>query len=67
MKYNGIDLHLNNCVVTVTDEEDWIALEKRLPNDSTKIVELLALWREEFVGVVRCPIDFSTGTSWSTV
>jgi transposase len=52
MKYSGIDLHSNNSVVTVTDEEDRIVAEKRLPNDLTKIVELLAPWREELAGVV---------------
>ncbi len=31
MKYSGIDLHSNNCVVTVTDEEDRVVAEKRLP------------------------------------
>ena len=52
MKYSGIDLHSNNSVVTVTDEEDRIVAEKRLPNDLTKIVGLLAPWREELAGVV---------------
>jgi hypothetical protein len=33
MKYSGIDLHSNNSVVTVTDEEDRVIAEKRLPND----------------------------------
>lgn len=34
MKYSGIDLHSNNSVVTVTDEEDRVIAEKRLPNES---------------------------------
>ena len=38
MKYSGIDLHSNNSVVTVTDEEDRVIAEKRLPNDLAKIV-----------------------------
>lgn len=33
MKYSGIDLHSNNCVVRVSDEEDRVVAEKRLPND----------------------------------
>lgn len=41
MKYSGIDLHSNNSVVTVTDEEDRVIAEKRLPNDLFKIVGLL--------------------------
>ena len=52
MKYSGIDLHSNNSVVTVTDEQDRIVAEKRLPNDLTKIVGLLTPWREELAGVV---------------
>jgi transposase len=52
MKYSGIDLHSNNSVVTVMDEEDRVVAEKRLPNDLAKIVQLLAPWREELAGVV---------------
>jgi transposase len=52
MKYSGIDLHCNNSVVTVVDEEDRVVAEKRLPNELTKIVGLLMPWREELVGVV---------------
>ena len=52
MKYSGIDLHSNNSVVTVTDEEDRVVAEKRLPNDLAKILGLLEPWREEIVGVV---------------
>jgi hypothetical protein len=33
MNDSGIDLHSNNSVVTVTDEEDRVMAEKRLPND----------------------------------
>lgn len=32
MKYSGIELHSNNSVVTVTDEENRVVAEKRLPN-----------------------------------
>ena len=52
MKYSGIDLHSNNSVVTVMDEEDRIVAEKRLPNDLAKILGLLMPWREEIAGVV---------------
>lgn len=52
MKYSGIDLHSNNNVVTVTDEEDRVIAEKRLPNDLTKIVGFLLLWRDELKAVV---------------
>lgn len=52
MKYSGIDLHSNNSVVSVIDEEDRIVAEKRLPNELTRIVGLLMPWREELSGVV---------------
>jgi transposase len=52
MKYSGIDLHSNNSVVTVTDEEDRVVAEKRLPNDLAKVLEFLSPWREEIAGVV---------------
>ena len=52
MKYSGIDLHSNNSVVTVTDEDDRVVVEKRVPNDLAKILGLLAPWRNELAGVV---------------
>jgi transposase len=39
-------------VVTVTDEEDRVVAEKRLPNDLAKVLEFLSPWREEIAGVV---------------
>jgi transposase len=52
MKFSGIDLHSNNSVVVVTDEEDRIVYQKRLPNNLVQIVAALAPYREELVGVV---------------
>ena len=52
MNYSGIDLHSNNSVVTVTDEEDRVVAEKRLPNDLAKILSFLLPWRETMAGVV---------------
>ena len=52
MKYSGIDLHSNNSVVTVTDEEDRVVAEKRLANDLAKILTFLSPWQEELAGVV---------------
>jgi transposase len=51
-KYIGIDLHSNNCVVVVSDEEDRIVLKQRVANALSEIVALLAPHREEAVGVV---------------
>jgi transposase len=52
MKYCGIDLHSNNSVVIVSDEEDRAVFQKRLPNDLRQIAEALEPYREEIVGVV---------------
>jgi transposase len=52
MNYSGIDLHANNSLVSVSDEEDRVVAERRLPNDLATIVRFLAPWREELVGVV---------------
>ena len=50
--YIGIDLHSNNSVVVVTDEEDRIIYQKRLPNNLAEIKAALAPHQEESVGVV---------------
>jgi transposase len=52
MMYGGIDLHSNNSVVAMIDENDHVVGQKRLPNDLTKIVSFLARWKDELAGVV---------------
>jgi transposase len=52
MKFSGIDLHSNNCVVVVTDEADRVLVERRVPNDLAVILALLVPYREELAGVV---------------
>lgn len=52
MKYSGIDLHSNNCVVAVIDEADRVLYRKRLPNDLSVISAALAPYREELHSVV---------------
>ena len=52
MKYRGIDLHSNNSVVVVIDDEDRVVAQRRLPNDLSRIIEFVAPWRGELVGVV---------------
>ena len=52
MKYCGIDLHSNNSLVSVVDEEDHVVAEKRLPNDLGKIIGLIEPWRAELAGIV---------------
>ena len=51
-KYSGIDLHSNNSVVVVADEEDRIVFQKRLANKLDEILMALAPHKEEIVGVV---------------
>ena len=51
MKYCGINLHSNNSVVIVNDE-DRIVFNKRLPNDLGQIRAALEPHQEELAGVV---------------
>jgi transposase len=52
MKYSGIDLHSNNAVVAVIDDDDRVLYCKRLTNDLALIVTALMPWRDELQGVV---------------
>ncbi|MEX3788832.1 IS110 family transposase [Paraburkholderia sp. BR14374] len=52
MKYSGIDLHSNNAVVAVIDDQDRVLYCKRLANDLSSIIAVLALFREDLQGVV---------------
>jgi transposase len=49
--YAGIDLHSNNSVVTVLDEQDRTVYAKRLPNDLDAIVAALRACAGEVRGV----------------
>ncbi len=51
-KYVGIDLHSNNSMVVVSDEEDRVIFQKRMANDLKQIEQALAAHRDETVGVV---------------
>lgn len=50
--YCGIDLHSNNVMVSVIDEQDQVIYERRLGNDLAQIVLSLAPYREALGGVV---------------
>lgn len=52
MKYSGIDLHSNNCVVVVADESDKVLVEKRVPNRLDEVLALLLPFIAELAGVV---------------
>lgn len=49
--YGAIDLHSNNSVVVVIDEQDRVVYEKRLPNDLTMIRGQLARYREKMEAI----------------
>ncbi len=51
-KFIGIDLHSNNSVVVVSDEEDRVLFQKRMANDLRQIEAALAPYRGETVWVV---------------
>ena len=51
-KFIGIDLHSNNSVVVVANDDDRVVYQKRLPNDLAAIAAALAPHRDEAVGVV---------------
>lgn len=50
--YAGIDLHSNNSYVVLSNEEDRVMYQKRLPNDAGIILNELAPHREHIEGVV---------------
>jgi transposase len=50
--YGGIDLHSNNSVVALLDEEERLVYRKRLANDAAGILAALAPYREAIVGLV---------------
>ena len=50
--YCGIDLHANNSVIAVLDEQDKVLFEKRLPNDLQTILGALQPYQSELVGCV---------------
>jgi transposase len=50
--YGGIDLHSNNSVLVLIDEEDRVVVEKRLKNDLVVILAELARYRNRIAGLV---------------
>jgi transposase len=49
--YAAIDLHSNNSVLVILDEQDRVLYEKRLPNDLRLILGALGPYRERVQGV----------------
>ncbi len=50
--YGGIDLHSNNNVVALLDDEDRVIYRKRLANEAGGVLEALAPYREAITGLV---------------
>jgi transposase len=50
--YGAIDLHSNNNVTVLSDEQDHVVYEKRLPNDLALITQQLSAYRESLQGIV---------------
>ena len=50
--YGGIDLHGNNSVVVLINEQDQVLYQKRLPNDLATILKQLAPYHTEIEGLV---------------
>jgi transposase len=50
--YGGIDLHANNSVVVLINEQDEVLYQKRLPNELSTILEQLAPYQTALKGLV---------------
>src|SRR5919206_785489 len=50
--YGGIDLHANNSVIVLLNEQDEVIYQKRLPNDLSTLLEQLAPYHAELKGLV---------------
>ncbi len=50
--YGGIDLHANNSVVVLRNDQDQVIYQKRLPNDLPTILEAFAPYSSEIEGFV---------------
>jgi uncharacterized protein (DUF934 family) len=58
--YGAIDLHSNNNVTVLIDEQDQVVYQKRLPNDLPLIAQQLSGYRDgrgtdSFLGYVSLP------------
>ena len=50
--YGGIDLHANNSVIVLLNEQDEVIYRKRLSNDLPTILEQLDPYHTEMKGLV---------------
>ena len=52
MLFCGIDLHSNNSVVVISDENDKVLYSRRHPNNPQQICAALSPYRSQLFGVV---------------
>jgi transposase len=50
--YGAIDLHSNNNVTVLIDEQDQVVYQKRLPNDLPLIAQQLSTYQDALQGIV---------------
>src|SRR5436190_5230437 len=50
--YAGIDLHSNNSMIVIIDEQDRVVLQERFPNALQQILLALASFKQRLLGVV---------------
>ena len=50
--YGGIDLHANNSVIVLLDEQDQVIYQKRLPNQLSIILDQLAAYQADITALV---------------
>jgi transposase len=50
--YGGIDLHSNNSVINLIDENSNVVLKKRISNNLGVILRLLGPYRDTITGLV---------------
>ena len=50
--YGGIDLHANNSVIVLIDEQEQVVFEKRIPNDLSNILFQLRPFHARLHGLV---------------
>jgi len=59
----GVDLHCNNAMYVITDQEDKPVLKKRLPNPLPRVPESLEPFRKR-LKVVAVESTCKTGIGW---
>jgi transposase len=59
--YCAIDLHANNSVLAIIDDQDKVMFEKRLANDLSEILEVVGRYSE---GLAGCVVESTYNWYW---